>query len=95
MGRHGEGDKFCFTDLKISVESLKSQGNLTSSTSCNPVKTTRCLDGFWPFGPYYGWPISNFRKQRSCESQLVLTLQVLAKGLDDDKEVDACCPNRF
>ena len=25
-----------FTDLKISVESLKSQGNLTSSTSGNP-----------------------------------------------------------
>ena len=26
-----------FTDLKISVDSLKSQGNLTSSTSGNPV----------------------------------------------------------
>ena len=30
-----------------------------------------------------------FRKRRSCETQLVLTLQDLAKGLDDREQIDA------
>ena len=30
-----------------------------------------------------------FRKKRSCETQLVLTVQDLAKGLDDNKQIDA------
>ena len=37
MGGHGLCPKVLFfADLKITVESLKSQGNLTSSTSGNP-----------------------------------------------------------
>lgn len=30
-----------------------------------------------------------FRKRRSCESQLILTIQHLAKGLDAGEQVDA------
>jgi hypothetical protein len=32
-----------------------------------------------------------FRKKRSCESQLLLKIQDLAKGIDRDEQIDLSC----
>ena len=84
----GKKDQFLFLVLLKKFTMVKTTHNNTVEHFCNSTSFMK-YDDYLDDHHLLKDAQHGFRKRRSCESQLILTVQDLAKGLNDGEQIDA------